>query len=88
MDIFPEYYSPYFFALAFVALIGIVEIVSLFFGNVISGVIDSHLGDYDGVASGHLNQFFHYLILVAFPHWLSFALSPVASACLAFFYST
>jgi hypothetical protein len=61
MDIFPEYYSPYFFALTFVALIGIVEIVSLFFGNVISGVIDSHLGHYDGVASGHLNQFFHYL---------------------------
>lgn len=61
MDIFPEYYSPYFFALTFVALIGIVEIVSLFFGNVISGVIDSHLGHYDGVASGHLSQFFHYL---------------------------
>lgn len=61
MDIFPEYCSPYLFAIAFVALIGVVEIISLFLGNVISGFIDSHLGDYDGVASGHLNQFFHYL---------------------------
>ncbi|MGK9173874.1 YqiJ family protein [Yokenella regensburgei] len=61
MDIFPAYYSPYLFAIAFVALVGAVEIISLFFGNVISGTLDSHLGDYDGAASGHLQQFFHYL---------------------------
>jgi hypothetical protein len=61
MDIFPDYYSPYLFAIAFVALIGAVEIVSLLLGNVISGFIDSHFGDYDAAASGHLNQFFHYL---------------------------
>lgn len=61
MDIFPDYYSPYLFAIAFVALIGVVEIISLLLGNVISGFLDSHLGDYDAAASGHLNQFFHYL---------------------------
>ncbi|CAK9884646.1 MAG: Inner membrane protein YqiJ [Candidatus Erwinia impunctatus] len=61
MDIFPEYYSPYSFALALVVLIGIVEIISLFFGGFISGFIDSHLGNYDSMASGHMNQFYHYL---------------------------
>lgn len=61
MDIFPDYYSPYLFAIAFVVLIGAVEIISLFLGNIISGFLDSHLGDYDAAASGHLNQFFHYL---------------------------
>ncbi|WP_437887919.1 OB-fold-containig protein [Phytobacter sp. V91] len=67
MDIFPEYYSPYLFALAFVALIGALEIISLLFGNVISGIFDSHLGDYDAVASGHLSQFFHYLNIGRIP---------------------
>lgn len=61
MDIFPDYYSPYLFAIAFVVLIGAIEIISLLLGNIISGFIESHIGDFDGVASGHLNQFFHYL---------------------------
>jgi len=61
MDIFPDYYAPYLFALAFVVLIGVVEIVSLFLGNVISGLIDSHISDYDSFGSGHFSQLFHYL---------------------------
>lgn len=43
MIIFSDYNEPYLFAISFVLLIGILEIVSLIFGHMLSGAIDAHL---------------------------------------------
>ncbi|EDS6807247.1 YqiJ family protein [Salmonella enterica subsp. enterica serovar Legon] len=61
MNIFSDYNYPYLFALSFVLLIGIIEILSLLVGHMISGTIDAHLHDLDPGSPDQFSQFLNYL---------------------------
>lgn len=67
MVLFSGYNSPYLFALSFVLLIGLLEILSLLFGHYLSGVLDAHLDQYDSLTSGNIGQVLHYLNIGRIP---------------------
>lgn len=61
MDLLSEYNNPYLFALSFVIMIGLLEIISLIFGHLLSTVIDAHLIHFESLSSGNIGQALHYL---------------------------
>jgi membrane protein implicated in regulation of membrane protease activity len=65
--LFAEYNSPYLFAISFVLLIGLLEIISLIFGHFLSGALDAHLDHYDSLTSGNIGQALHYLNIGRIP---------------------
>lgn len=67
MYLFAEYNNPYLFALAFVLIIGLLEIISLIFGHFLSGALDAHLDNYDALTSGNIGQALHYLNIGRIP---------------------
>ncbi|MFU0888980.1 OB-fold-containig protein [Kluyvera sichuanensis] len=67
MILLTEYNSPYLFALAFVLLIGVLEIISLAFGHYLSGALDAHLDNYDALSSGNIGQVLHFLNIGRIP---------------------
>ncbi|MTH46638.1 OB-fold-containig protein [Intestinirhabdus alba] len=67
MVLFADYNNPYLFALSFVLLIGIVEIISLVCGHLLSGALDAHLEGYDALHSGNIGQALHYLHIGRIP---------------------
>ena len=67
MIIFSDYNEPYLFAISFVLLIGILEIVSLIFGHMLSGAIDAHFDHFDSLDSGTPGQVLHFLNIGRIP---------------------
>lgn len=67
MVLFAAYNNPYLFALCFVLLIGLLEILSLVFGHYLSGALDAHLSQYDSLTSGNIGQALHYLNIGRIP---------------------
>ena len=67
MALFTDYNSPYLFAISFVLLIGLLEIISLIFGHFLSGALDAHLEHYDALTSGNIGQALHYLNIGRIP---------------------
>lgn len=67
MVLFTDYNSPYLFAISFVLLIGLLEIISLIFGHFLSGALDAHLEHYDALTSGNIGQALHYLNIGRIP---------------------
>ncbi|WP_032940756.1 OB-fold-containig protein [Citrobacter youngae] len=67
MILFADYNNPYLFAISFVLLIGLLEIISLIFGHFLSGALDAHLEHYDALTSGNLGQALHYLNIGRIP---------------------
>lgn len=65
--LFAEYNDPYLFAISFVLLVGLLEIVSLIFGHFLSGALDAHLEHYDSLTSGNIGQALHYLNIGRIP---------------------
>ncbi len=43
MILFADYNTPYLFAISFVLLIGLLEILALICGHMLSGALDAHL---------------------------------------------
>ncbi|EPO6660495.1 TPA: OB-fold-containig protein [Klebsiella aerogenes] len=67
MDLLSEYNNPYLFALSFVIMIGLLEIISLIFGHLLSTVIDAHLIHFESLSSGNIGQALHYLNIGRIP---------------------
>ena len=67
MALFTDYNSLYLFAISFVLLIGLLEIISLIFGHFLSGALDAHLEHYDALTSGNIGQALHYLNIGRIP---------------------
>ncbi len=56
MILFADYNTPYLFAISFVLLIGLLEILALICGHMLSGALDAHLDHYDSITTGHISQ--------------------------------
>ena len=67
MALFMDYNEPYLFALTFVLLIGVLELISLIFGHFFSGALDAHFDHYDSLSSGNIGQALHYLNIGRIP---------------------
>ncbi|WP_312690863.1 OB-fold-containig protein [Kosakonia sp.] len=67
MQLLSEYNSPYLFAISLVIFIGLLEVISLIFGSMLSGIIDTHISDSDFLSSGHIGQALHYLNIGRIP---------------------
>jgi len=67
MHLFSEYNNPYLFALSFILLIGLLEVIALIFGHLLSGIIDAHLNHFDSLTSGNIGQVLHYLNIGRIP---------------------
>ena len=67
MVLFTDYNGPYLFAISFVLLIGLLEVISLVFGHFLSGALDAHLDHYDVLTSGNIGQALHYLNIGRIP---------------------
>lgn len=67
MVLLADYNAPYLFAISFVMLIGLLEIISLIFGHYLSGALDAHLEHYDALTSGNIGQALHYLNIGRIP---------------------
>ena len=51
MILFADYNTPYLFAISFVLLIGLLEILALICGHMLSGALDAHLDQKNQPAS-------------------------------------
>lgn len=67
MLLFTQYNGPYLFAIFFILLIGLLEIISLLFGNLLSGALDAHLDHFDSLSEGNIGQTLHYLHIGRLP---------------------
>lgn len=67
MILFSEYNSPYLFAISFVLLIGLIELIALIFGHLLSSALDAHLQHYDALTSGNIGQVMHYMNIGRIP---------------------
>lgn len=67
MILFADYNTPYLFAISFVLLIGLLEILALICGHMLSGALDAHLDHYDSITTGHISQALHYLNIGRLP---------------------
>ncbi|MBC0478635.1 DUF1449 family protein, partial [Escherichia coli] len=67
MILFADYNTPYLFAISFVLLIGLLEILALICGHTLSGALDAHLDHYDSITTGHISQALHYLNIGRLP---------------------
>ena len=56
MILFADYNTPYLFAISFVLLIGLLEILALICGHMLSGALDAHLDHYDSIGTS-LSQY-------------------------------
>ncbi|HEB1302148.1 TPA: hypothetical protein RY398_004108, partial [Escherichia albertii] len=54
MILFSDYNTPYLFAISFVLLIGLLEIIAIICGHMLSGAIDAHLDHYDSITTGNI----------------------------------
>lgn len=61
MILFTDYNAPYLFAISFVLLIGLLEIIAIICGHMLSGALDAHLDHYDSITTGNISQALHYL---------------------------
>ena len=61
MILFADYNAPYLFAISFVLLIGLLEIIAIICGHMLSGALDAHLDHYDSITTGNISQALHYL---------------------------
>ncbi|EGQ0031702.1 DUF1449 family protein [Escherichia albertii] len=67
MILFSDYNTPYLFAISFVLLIGLLEIIAIICGHMLSGAIDAHLDHYDSITTGNISQALHYLHIGRLP---------------------
>ncbi|WP_194208742.1 OB-fold-containig protein [Superficieibacter sp. 1612_C1] len=67
MLLFTPYNGPYLFAISFILLIGLLEIISLLCGHLLSGALDAHLDHYDALSEGNIGQVLHYLNIGRLP---------------------
>lgn len=67
MALFMDYNEPYLFAIAFVLLIGALEIISLIFGHFLSGALDAHFDHFDSLTSSNFGQALHFLNIGRIP---------------------
>ncbi len=67
MLLFTPYNGPYLFAISFILLIGLLEIISLLCGHLLSGAFDAHLDHYDALSEGNIGQVLHYLNIGRLP---------------------
>ncbi|WP_380184809.1 OB-fold-containig protein [Kalamiella sp. sgz302252] len=67
MNLFSPYNGPYLFALSFVLLILVLEVIALIFGQLLSGALDAHLEDYETLSNGNVGQILHYLNIGRLP---------------------
>lgn len=67
MILFADYNTPYLFTISFVLLIGLLEILALICGHMLSGALDAHLDHYDSITTGHISQALHYLNIGRLP---------------------
>lgn len=67
MILFADYNAPYLFAISFVLLIGLLEIIAIICGHMLSGALDAHLDHYDSITTGNISQALHYLNIGRLP---------------------
>ncbi|MEC9494294.1 MULTISPECIES: OB-fold-containig protein [Escherichia] len=67
MILFADYNTPYLFAISFVLLIGLLEIIAIICGHMLSGALDAHLDHYDSITTGNISQALHYLNIGRLP---------------------
>ncbi|QCT86862.1 OB-fold-containig protein [Escherichia sp. E4742] len=67
MILFADYNTPYLFAISFVLLIGLLEIIAIVCGHMLSGALDAHLDHYDSITTGNISQALHYLHIGRLP---------------------
>lgn len=67
MILFADYNTPYLFAISFVLLIGLLEIIAIICGHMLSGALDAHLDHYDSITTGNIGQALHYLNIGRLP---------------------
>lgn len=67
MHLFSGYNSPYLFAISLVIFIGLLEVISLIFGSLLSGALDAHISDSDFLTTGNTGQVLHYLNIGRIP---------------------
>jgi len=67
MILFTDYNAPYLFAISFVLLIGLLEIIAIICGHMLSGALDAHLDHYDSITTGNISQALHYLNIGKLP---------------------
>ncbi|EOT8866207.1 hypothetical protein ACKXKG_003437, partial [Escherichia coli] len=67
MILFADYNAPYLFAISFVLLIGLLEIIAIICGHMLSGALDAHLDHYDSITTGNIGQALHYLNIGRLP---------------------
>ncbi len=67
MILFADYNTPYLFAISFVLLIGLLEIIAIVCGHMLSGALDAHLDHYDSITTGNISQALHYLNIGRLP---------------------
>lgn len=87
MILFADYNTPYLFAISFVLLIGLLEIIAIVCGHMLSGALDAHLDHYDSITTGNISQALHYLNIGRLPASSSSACWLVFLALSASFYS-
>ena len=67
MILFADYNAPYLFAISFVLLICLFEIIAIICGHMLSGALDAHLDHYDSITTGNISQALHYLNIGRLP---------------------
>lgn len=67
MILIADYNAPFLFAIAFVLLIGLLEIIAMLSGHMLSGALDAHLDHYDCLSTGNISQALHYLNIGRIP---------------------
>lgn len=67
MLFFSSYNGPYLFAISFILFIGLLEIISLLCGQLLSGILDAHLEQYSALGDGNIGQILHYLNIGRLP---------------------
>lgn len=87
MILFTDYNAPYLFAISFVLLIGLLEIIAIICGHMLSGALDAHLDHYDSITTGNISQALHYLNIGKLPALVVLCLLAGFLASLAFFFS-
>lgn len=67
MILIADYNAPYLFAITFVLLIGLLEIIAILCGHMLSGALDAHIDHYDSLSMGNISQALHYLNIGRIP---------------------
>ena len=67
MNLFSPYNGPYLFALSFILLILLLEVIAILFGQLLSSALDAHLENYETLSNGNVGQILHYLNIGRLP---------------------